>query len=175
MGTSDVNTSEYNDTLNKCNSLNVSNCRNVKDSSCDIETKCIKSDAFTKSRGSVNNIVNIVKVDRVSVPCNSVTESECKLAVCLDHDYVKKNVSMSCIKFAFINVCGLSSKIDIPDFIEFESRDVVALAETKLLSYDNINIEGYTVFPKASYIVEGNKKKRYKGKWGKSLIKLQLV
>ena len=51
---------------------------------------------------------------------------------------------------------------DIPDFIEFvQSHDVVALAETKLLAYDNINIEGYTVFPKASYIVEGNKKKRH--------------
>ena len=61
----------------------------------------------------------IVKVDRVSVPCTSATDSECKLAVCLDHDYVKKIVSMSCIKFAFINVCGLSFKIDIPDFIEF--------------------------------------------------------
>ena len=46
------------------------------------------------------------------------------------------------------------------------SRDVVAFAETKLLSYDNTNIEGYTVFPKASYIVEGNKKKRYKIKYG---------
>ena len=108
-----------------------------------------------------NNAIG--KVDIVSVPCTSVTDSECKLAVCLDHDYVKKFFSMPCINFAFINVCGLSSKIDIPDFIEFvQSRDVVALAETKLLSYDNIYIEGYTVFPKASYVVEGNKKKRYK-------------
>lgn len=55
---------------------------------------------------------------------------------------------MPSYKIGFINVCGLSSKLNIPDFVDFiEKYDIIALAETRLYSYDNVNIKGYTVYP----------------------------
>ena len=69
------------------NLLNVFHCSNVNDCSSVNETKF--STSYIKCRGLVD-IVNIVKDDSVSIPCTFVTDSECKLAVSLDHDLCKE-------------------------------------------------------------------------------------
>ena len=45
-----------------------------------------------------------------------------------------------------INVCGLKSKLNIPEFTELiNSYDIICFQETKLDDVDEINIDGYTV------------------------------
>ena len=88
-------------------------------------------------------------------------KADCKYVLNLDHNYASKNCSLSQFKLAFINVCGLSSKIVIPDFIEFiEKYDIVAMAETKLFNYDNIDVKNYCVFPRIYDNNIKNKSKR---------------
>ena len=49
------------------------------------------------------------------------------------------------VKFYFLNVCGLVSKLLIPDFIDFvRDFDIFCIVETKLDKFDDINVEGYT-------------------------------
>ena len=51
------------------------------------------------------------------------------------------------LKLLSLNVCGLKSKLKIPEFIEtVNSYDIVALQESKLDDVDNIEVPGYTVF-----------------------------
>ena len=49
------------------------------------------------------------------------------------------------IKFLSLNVCGLRSKLRVPEFLEhFNLYDVIGLQETKLDDVDCISISGYT-------------------------------
>ena len=51
------------------------------------------------------------------------------------------------LKLLSLNVCGLKSKLKIPEFIEMvNSYDIVALQETKLDDVDYIEVPGYTIF-----------------------------
>ena len=62
-----------------------------------------------------------------------------------DHQYSSLSGN---INFKLLNVCGLSSKISNPEFIELiNANDFIFLTETKLDNYDipNINIDGYTL------------------------------
>ena len=68
----------------------------------------------------------------------------CKYSLLHDHNYLSDNQSMSYYKCAFVNVCGLYSKLKVPDFIEFVNKyDIVALAETKIGDYGNFDIIGF--------------------------------
>ena len=52
------------------------------------------------------------------------------------------------IKILSLNVCGLVSKLNNPDFIEFISLyDIICLTETKIDQYDTIDVEGFTILP----------------------------
>ena len=63
---------------------------------------------------------------------------------CSDLQYSNKN--MGPINFLSINVCGLKSKFNIPEFTELiNSYDIIGFQETKLDDVDEINIDGYTV------------------------------
>ena len=71
-----------------------------------------------------------------------------KYSLLHDHNYLSDNQSMPYYKCAFVNVCGLYSKLKVPDFIEFVNKyDIVALAETKTGDYSNVDITGYSLFP----------------------------
>lgn len=53
------------------------------------------------------------------------------------------------INVAYVNVCGLLSKLKFPEFTEFCScYDIIALCETKTdnIDVDNVNLEGYEYF-----------------------------
>ena len=51
------------------------------------------------------------------------------------------------LNFLSINVCGLISKLNCPEFISLVNNyDIVGLKETKLDDIDTINIPGYTAF-----------------------------
>ena len=53
---------------------------------------------------------------------------------------------MGPINVLSINVCGLKSKLNIPEFTELiNSYDIIGFQETKLDDVDEINIDGYTV------------------------------
>jgi len=53
------------------------------------------------------------------------------------------------LKCAFINVCGLCSKLNNPDFVSFvNDYDIVNFSETKLDCYDRPHIDGYTFIGK---------------------------
>ena len=63
---------------------------------------------------------------------------------------------MGPINFLSINVCGLKSKLNIPEFTELiNSYDIIGFQETKLDDVDEINIDGYTVICQ-------NRKKKFK-------------
>ena len=52
---------------------------------------------------------------------------------------------MGPINFLSINVCGLESKLNIPEFTELiNSYDIIGFQETKLNDDDEIEIDGYT-------------------------------
>lgn len=56
---------------------------------------------------------------------------------------------MSDIKIVSLNVCGLCSKLQTPDFLEFiNEHDIVCLTETKTDCADVIDVENYTVISK---------------------------
>lgn len=53
------------------------------------------------------------------------------------------------IKLLSLNVCGLMSKQNCPDFIEYiNNYDIIGLQETKMDDLDTVHIEGYKVFVK---------------------------
>ena len=50
------------------------------------------------------------------------------------------------LKFLSINVCGLKSKLKIPEFISLiNSYDIIGVQETKLDNADCVTVPGYTV------------------------------
>ena len=55
---------------------------------------------------------------------------------------------IQCLNFLALNVCGLVSKINNPDFIEFISLyDIICLTETKIDQYDEVAIDGFKLLP----------------------------
>ena len=51
------------------------------------------------------------------------------------------------LRVVTLNVCGIHSKLKRPDFIEFISKhDIVGICETKMDQFDQISIDGFTVF-----------------------------
>ena len=66
---------------------------------------------------------------------------------------------MKSIKFSFINVCGLVSKLQIPEFCDFVKKyDIFCVAETKLDAFDVISLDGY--------IFKGVSRKHFRRKSG---------
>ena len=68
-------------------------------------------------------------------------------------DYLKRqshiqraNNAITKLKFLSINVCGLKSKLKIPEFISLiNSYDIIGVQETKLDNADCVSVPGYTV------------------------------
>jgi len=53
------------------------------------------------------------------------------------------------IKIGTLNVCGLKSRVNCPEFVNLiEQYSIFCVAETKLDKYDEINIPNYTFFSK---------------------------
>ncbi len=51
------------------------------------------------------------------------------------------------LKCGFVNICGLRSKLKSPDFEEYlHTKDILAIAETKLDRYDKIDLPGYKIY-----------------------------
>ena len=94
-------------------------------------------------------VTNVNDNATVSKELKTVFDVYDKSNALLDHTYVTSNNSMTLFKIAFVNVCGLHSKNKNPEFQEFiQNYDVLVLAETRTGDYNNIAINGYTIFPK---------------------------
>ena len=64
------------------------------------------------------------------------------VSLCDEHSYAAKDN----LKLCSINVCGLKSKLLVPEFIDYISGfDIVCITETKLDKFDNINIDNFTI------------------------------
>ena len=86
-----------------------------------------------------------------------------KFSVKHDYVYCSNNVSMFNFKLAFLNICGLSSKLNIPEFSDFiECYNIVGLAETRLSNYEQLDIYGYTIFPRQYQVIKGVHNRRVK-------------
>ena len=83
--------------------------------------------------------------------CNDgccVSSESCTIVNCDDPkviiDYVNMStISTKIISISMLNVCSLSSKLDLPDFIEFiESHTINRFLETKMneIDVDNLSI-----------------------------------
>lgn len=60
---------------------------------------------------------------------------------------VLKSCDKKQMKLLSINVCGLKSKLNIPEFNELiHQYDLIGLQETKLDDIDSVNISGYKIF-----------------------------
>lgn len=76
--------------------------------------------------------------------------------ICSNHEN-SRNVSLGSksdevnykqLKVLSLNVCGLRSKINIPDFLEYMSDfDILCFTETKIDAYDEIIIPGFELLP----------------------------
>lgn len=61
----------------------------------------------------------------------------------------RNSLHLSDIKIVSLNVCGLCSKLQNPDFLELiNEHDIVYLTETKTDCADVIDVENYTVISK---------------------------
>ena len=60
------------------------------------------------------------------------------------HVYSSSHFVIS-LKCAYINVCGFTLIVLIPDFLEFFSNyDICGIAQTKLDKFDDIQVPGFT-------------------------------
>ena len=67
---------------------------------------------------------------------------------------------MRCINTVAINVCGLLSKLKIPDFLDFVKQyEIICISESKLDQYDFIEVPGFQCFT----LNRGGKKKNRSG------------
>ena len=74
-----------------------------------------------------------------------------KKHVLQDHCYVSNNKTLASVKIGFLNICGIYSKYELPEFDEFVNKyDILALAETKTMDYSNIQVKGYKIFSNTS-------------------------
>lgn len=63
------------------------------------------------------------------------------------------------LNVALLNVCGLKTKLKVPDFGNFAQKfEIVCLTETKLDEVDTVDLPGYVLFRK-----DRIKKKRASG------------
>ena len=62
------------------------------------------------------------------------------------YDFIDKGGNRT-LKIVTLNICGVFSKLNFPEFFDFVNMfDVICLVETKLDPYDSFQVEGYDTF-----------------------------
>jgi len=105
--------------------VKVSKCK--KTSKCEIPTINVCKDNISGTSICDRQDVNINKSEKCLPEANV---SKCK-----------ENIS-----FLSLNVCGLKSKLKMPDFENYIAAvDVIALGESNICAHDNINVKGFKI------------------------------
>lgn len=110
----------------------INHCIENSDLSCANSDKVVKCDLNDKDDKIISYSVNNVS------KCKSLKD---RLAIKSSRKL--RNISLN---FLCLNVCGLESRVKVPDFIEYVNTfDILSLTETHLGDLDTIEIEGYKI------------------------------
>ena len=110
---------------------------------------------WASNRGLMND--DLVNLRRIQLMCDETNQRETEREEQSDTgiSYTSNNkpslhllseYTSQDLKFLSLNLCGLKSKLNIPEFKEMVSTyDIIALQETKLNDVDYVDLAGYTI------------------------------
>ena len=75
------------------------------------------------------------------------------------------NLNETVLKFASLNVCGLKTRLEYPDFVTyFSSFDIICYQETKVDEFDILSLPGFTA------ISQPRKQRQYRKSGGLAIF-----
>ena len=111
-------------------------------SNCDTHTKLYNTVRLSDTpKDHVDELCRNVDVDTYSVSSTEMCENT------FVNDDKRVNTNVSEFRICFLNVCGLKSKMIVPEFLTFITQyTMLCFVETKLDKFDSIDITRYELF-----------------------------